>query len=56
MATIQDGCDRRNREAGKLERMAPHGQGKRWRRRFHDSSGREVRAFDKGRRAVVLDK
>src|SRR3954471_14233621 len=27
MATIQDGCDRRNREAGKLERMALHGAG-----------------------------
>src|SRR3954452_7721532 len=42
MATIQDGCDRRNREAGKLERMALHGQGKRWRRRFHDSSAGAV--------------
>jgi hypothetical protein len=57
MATIQDGCDRRNREAGKLERMALHGAGQAVssaRPRLARARGHGIR--QEGRRATVLDK
>src|SRR3954470_24174461 len=56
MATIQDGCDRRNREAGKLERMALHGAGQAVASALpRRARGRGPGVRQEGRRAAVLD-